>query len=47
MPIIRNWKTYYTIEEVDKKLKESIRKNAKEVAAEIKKNVLSNNKVYV
>lgn len=47
MPIIREWKTYYTQEELDKKIYNSIRKNAKEVAIEIKQNVLSNNKINV
>ena len=52
MPIKRNWKTYYTQEEVDKMLSESIRKNAEELVLELremrKNNKLKdNNKIYV
>lgn len=35
MPIQKDGKTYYTQEEVDKRIKASIRKNAREVAKEI------------
>ena len=47
MPIIRDWKKYFTIDEVDERLKKSIRKNAKAVAREIKSKIISNKDMYV
>ena len=35
MPIQKDWKTYYTMEEVDARLKASIRKNARELVEEL------------
>ena len=36
MPIKKDWKTYYTLEEVDIRLKNSIRRSAKELVEELR-----------
>ena len=41
MPIIRDWNKYLTQDELDKRIYDSIRKNAKDVAFKIKE---ANNK---
>ncbi len=48
MSIQKDWKKYYTSEELDKLIKESILKNAKELAQSIKnESSINNNVEYV